>query len=113
MKVIIAGGRNFNPNGEHINWLVNILSDIKPEAIISGTASGADKFGEKVGENLCIEVLKFYPKWNKYGNAAGPIRNEEMAKIADVCILFPGGKGTASMKKIAKKYNLKIIEYIS
>lgn len=34
-----------------------------------------------------------------------------MAKVSDICILFPGGKGTMHMKNIAKEHGLKIILY--
>ena len=39
------------------------------------------------------------------------ILNEEMAKYADACILFPGGKGTQHMKDIATASGMRVITY--
>jgi hypothetical protein len=35
-----------------------------------------------------------------------------MAKYADVCILFPGGSGTADMKRRAIAHGLRVVEYV-
>lgn len=48
-----------------------------------------------------------YPAlWNKYGRAAGPIRNRQMAEVADVCVLFPcqgvENRGTKDMCRSAR-----------
>lgn len=48
-------------------------------------------------------MKQFKSDWEKHGKAAGPIRNKKMAEYADAVILFPGGKGTASMKKEAER----------
>ena len=55
-------------------------------------------------------MKEFKADWVKYGKAAGPIRNEEMAKYADACIVFWDGKspGAKSMIALAKKYELKL-----
>lgn len=47
---------------------------------------------------------------DKYGNAAGPMRNEEMAKYADGLIVFWNGKssGTKNMIECAKRQGLPI-----
>ena len=48
--------------------------------------------------------------WKVNGNKAGFIRNEEMAKYADACLILWDGKsrGTKNMIILAKKYNLKL-----
>jgi hypothetical protein len=56
-----------------------------------------------------VPVKQFPADWNKYGKAAGPIRNAQMAKYADAVILFPGGRGTANMRKLAKEHGLEIL----
>lgn len=43
----------------------------------------------------------------------GPIRNHEMAEYVGpggLCILFPGGRGTASMRREALAVGLTVIE---
>lgn len=111
MRVIVAGGRKFNPTIEQSLWLDKKLIEIKATTVISGGATGADRFGEIHARLLGIRLIIHRALWDKYGPSAGPIRNELMAQNADACILFPGGKGTENMKKLAKNYGLKIIEW--
>jgi hypothetical protein len=111
MKVIIAGGRDFIPLPKHKSWLIRVLSQIEADTVICGMAKGADTFGMMVALQNNLTVLKYPADWDKYGKSAGYRRNVEMAKVADACILFPGGKGTEHMKNIAIEYNLKLIEY--
>ena len=111
MKVIIAGGRNFIYDEYHVKWLINKLKEIEADEVVCGMAPGADMFGYKVAKHMGLKIKEFPAKWKEFGPSAGPIRNEEMAKYADACILFLGGKGTANMKKNAIKYGLKVIEY--
>lgn len=68
---------------------------------------GADRIGEQYAKENGLKKTIFKAEWGKYGRAAGPIRNEEMAKIADCVICFWDGKsaGTKSMINLAKKYN--------
>jgi len=112
MKVIIAGGRDFIPQDIHAFWLVVQLKELKTTEIICGMAKGADTFGRDVAKIYKIPILEFPADWDKYGKSAGYRRNVEMAKIADACILFSGGKGTEHMRNIAIEYGLKLIEYV-
>jgi len=111
MKVIVAGGRDFIPFTIHFDWLKDKLKELNATEEVSGCARGADTFGEQVASILYIPIKKFPPEWDIYGRSAGYRRNVEMANYADAVILFPGGKGTAHMKKIAEQKNLKVIEY--
>lgn len=80
--------------------------------IVCGMARGADTFGKRIGESLGLNVLKYPAEWDRYGKSAGYKRNVQMAEVADICILFPGGKGTEHMKNIATSKGLKVIEYV-
>ena len=115
IKVIIAGGRNFIPSIEANMWLdrkLNAMKEIYDNVtIISGGAKGADKFGEDKAKELGLHCIVYPAKWDIYGKTAGFKRNEQMAQIANACILFPGGNGTADMEKRAYKHNLIIYKY--
>jgi len=138
MKLIIAGGRDFfNYKLLEAETKKFILENINPEEtppkiqIISGKANGADSLGEWFAKDWGFELIEMPAKWDdiddprakvrhkrnggKYNAAAGPIRNEEMAKIASHAILFWDKKspGTKSMIELSKKYNLvyKVINY--
>ncbi len=127
MKVIIAGGRDFDDyellrkHCDDFFW--NALSDdieIVSGCQVStdkdtGQKYGADYLGEQYAKDNGYPIKPFPANWDKYGKSAGPIRNEEMAMYADTAIIFWDGKsrGTKSMVDFAKKHKLilKIIRY--
>lgn len=75
MRILICGDREWN-NKKSIYDYVKTLP--KDTVIIEGEANGADKLSRICGEELGLEVLKFPAKWEIYGKAAGPIRNQQM-----------------------------------
>lgn len=116
MKLIIAGTRTFLDYELLSKKLDLLLSQTpKPIEIVSGKAKGADTLGETYAIAKGYPVKSFQADWHRYGHAAGPIRNEEMAQYATHCVVFWDGKskGTKSMIRLAKRYNLqlRIIHY--
>ncbi len=118
-RIIIAGSRQFNDYGKMLKALdeqgVHLINSIDPIEIISGHASGADTLGEKFAKAYGYPLKIFPADWDKYGRAAGPIRNEQMAKYAadadrGILIAFPVGesRGTRNMIKLAKQYGLEV-----
>ena len=110
MKVIIAGGRTFNDYDLLCQNCYKAFSLQTEIEIVSGTANGADKLGEKYANEKGYQIKKFPADWDKYGKSAGYKRNEEMAKYADSLIAFWDGKskGTKHMIDLAKRYSLKV-----
>jgi len=111
MKVIIAGGRTFNDFDLLCENCDIILSKYTNVEIVSGTANGADKLGEKYAKERNYSIKQFPANWGKFGKSAGYKRNEDMAKYADFLIAFwdNKSKGTKHMIDLAKKYNVKSI----
>ena len=109
MRTIIAGGRDFSPTPADSEWLDSINAIRPITVVLSGASRGADEFGERWARDRDTPVEQYFAKWSEYGPSAGPIRNREMAENADACILFPGGKGTAHMEKIARALGLEVI----
>lgn len=109
MKLIIAGSRSFD-NYELLKD--SLLKDFQNNLteIVSGTARGADKLGERYALEFNIPITYFKPDWELHRKSAGYIRNEQMAAYADSCICFWDGvsKGTKHMINLAKKYKLKL-----
>jgi hypothetical protein len=118
-KIIIAGSRNFANYLFLKEKMLNIISKkIKDDCkivIISGTANGADKLGEKFANEFGYELRKFPADWERFGKSAGYKRNEQMADNADALVAFWDGisKGTSHMINIAKERNLliRVIKY--
>lgn len=116
MRLIVAGGREFNDyellKEKLDNLLINNTDDVE---IVSGKARGADSLGEKYAKEKGYTVKEFPAKWNEYGKRAGYLRNEEMALYATHCVCFWDGKskGTKHMIDLAKKsnLNLRVVSY--
>lgn len=118
-NVIIAGGRDF-ADYELLKqkvdyYLSNKIKEGYKIIIISGTAYGADKLGEKYAKEKGYKIKRFPADWNKLGKSAGYIRNKEMAENADALIAFWDSKsrGTAHMINIAKDKKLlsRVVNY--
>lgn len=110
-KVIVCGGRDFTPEPRHWEWLHEHMIALNADWVVSGGARGADAFGEAYAAKRCMPLLRIPADWNAHGRSAGPRRNEEMASIADACIAFPGGRGTAHMVSLAKRRGLPVVEW--
>lgn len=112
----ITGSRDFSNVSLFRSTIRKYLSDIEDEIeIVSGGCSGADTMGEWFAEDNDLKLTVFEADWDKYGKAAGPIRNEQMAKYAaesdrGILIAFPIGKspGTRNMIKLANQYGLEV-----
>ena len=115
MRVIIAGGRDFNDYKALETFCDKVLSRVSsPICILSGKCpTGADVLGEAYAKKRGYLVDEYPADWSKYDDAAGPIRNREMAKNADALIVFLGEKsrGSRSMIKEAKRHGLLIRIY--
>ena len=112
MRTIIAGSRSATYNDVY-EAIKSCPFKHEITLIISGTAKGADTFGEQIAEKYNIEVIKFPANWNLYGKSAGVIRNKEMAENAKALIAVWDGisKGTKNMIDIAKQLGLLIYIY--
>lgn len=116
-RIIIAGCRDFNDYellSTAVNQVIDYIKPVKVE-IISGGCRGADRLGERYAAINNYAVRRFYPDWNKYGKAAGPIRNKQMAEYAaeysnGYLVAFWDGssKGTKNMIETARFYRLKV-----
>ena len=108
MKVIIAGGRHITD----YDFLCKCIKDsgFDITEVVSGGAFGVDSMGEKWASENGVPIKEFPANWGAYGKAAGPMRNEEMAKYGEALILLWDGhsKGSGNMFMNAKKYKLHI-----
>lgn len=111
VKLIVAGGRDYIWSAADIERLdaLHAVNDVSE--VVSGGARGADAFGELWAKRRGVPVRVFPADWATYGRAAGMFRNRQMAAYADAVVLFPGGKGTASMASEAKRLGLRIFDW--
>lgn len=80
--------------------------------IISGTAPGVDSVAlDWAVVNWC-HSREFPADWKVYGHTAGIVRNQKMLTEGqpDLVVAFPGGRGTADMKRRARAAGVKVVE---
>lgn len=120
--LIIAGSRKFNNFDYMVECLDDLLSLLVEEGVeiivVSGTAYGADKLGEKYAELRGYDIIRMPANWEKEGKRAGYMRNYDMAKLVKEkgfggCACFWDGDspGTKWMIDICKKENIDCFIY--
>ena len=115
MRIIIAGGRDFN-NYDLLKERVNVFckkADITE--IVCGEAKGADSLGRRFAEENNIPVTSFKPNWQDLGKKAGILRNIEMGNYGTHLIAFWDGKSRGTnhminyMKEVGKPF--RVVRY--
>lgn len=116
MKIIVAGSRDFTDfekvRRELDDFLCKYQSLDKFE-IVSGHARGADTLGEEYAALRGLKLKLFPAKWKQHGKAAGPIRNIQMAKYADMLFVFINNESSGSMHMLQtiKSMNKPFVAY--
>ena len=110
IKIIIAGGRNFDDYPKLCQVCDEFLQDQNNIEIVSGAYKGADFLGERYASERNYPIKQFPADWRRYGKSAGLKRNTEMAAYADALIAFWDGesKGTKHMIELATHTGLKV-----
>jgi len=117
-KVIIAGSRGFNDYKLLCEVMDNYLNDKMDDIeIVSGTAKGADKLGERYAKDRSYGIKRFPADWKnltapgavikegsfgKYNAVAGHTRNGKMRDYADAAVIFVVNNSSGSLD-MAKK----------
>jgi len=120
--ILITGCRYWSD----YNMIFDALTKYKDKYVllIHGDCKGADKLAGEAATKLKFEIDAKPADWNKYGRAAGPIRNTEMVKQAaefhnrgvEVHVLafhddLQKSVGTKHCVNQAKKYKLNTTLY--
>ena len=105
-RVVVAGCRDFNDYARAKVFIDKCIRNIRYQytlVFVSGGCRGADMLGERYAKENGFAVERYSADWETYGKAAGPVRNRQMAEIADYVICFWDGKsrGTSSMLDLA------------
>jgi hypothetical protein len=112
MRIIVCGSRDWNDRNAIRCALVATTLDAYEETIVvHGGARGADAFAHEVAGEMGFVREVHEAEWNSNGKAAGPIRNEEMAKLgADLCLAFWDGqsRGTLDMIQRATRHGIPV-----
>lgn len=107
MRIVVSGGRN--------------ITDVKTvergldghfgckDIVITGGCRGVDQIAHYYASRFFVKTEVHTAAWEKYGKAAGPIRNREMIKDADILIAFWDGesRGTKDAIDLANEYGVE------
>jgi hypothetical protein len=121
MRVIVCGGRGFT-DSKSLFARLDAIETI--ECVIEGgqrtrdpktkeIIGGADYWANQWARSRRVQCITVNAEWKIDGLMAGPIRNSRMLRDygkVDAVVSFPGGKGTADMKRQALLSGVKIIE---
>ncbi len=109
MRILVCGDRNFNDY--EIMQEVMFQNFYPGDILIHGDARGADRLAERTAQPYVV-VERYPADWEKYGKAAGSIRNKQMLDEGkpDLVIAFlaPNSKGTRNMIEQATKAGVEV-----
>lgn len=111
MRILVTGGRDYSD----FHMVVHALRQMPEDAtLVHGEARGADSLCAEWWSDIHQRQIEGHPaQWALHGKAAGAIRNQEMLDSGvDLCLAFPGGKGTADMVRRCRKAGVKVIEVV-
>jgi hypothetical protein len=109
MKVAIVGSRTFSDYRLLKRFVLQCIPLEQIEYIATGDATGADALAVIFAKGNHVPFDKLKAEWKKYGNAAGPIRNQQVVDKVDCVIAFWDGKspGTRTTIQFARKAGKK------
>lgn len=110
MKVIVAGGRDFNNYSFVEKKLNELLTPVENVTIISGGAKGVDALGERYATEHNLPIERYPADWDTHSKGAGLIRNAQMVEVGDKLIAFWNGEslGTKNVVETATKKGLDV-----
>jgi hypothetical protein len=110
-RIIVTGGRDFEDWELIYTVLERYDSSPPPTLVHGGCKSGVDAAAARIATDLGWPVEAHPADWYGSGRAAGPLRNRRMAALgADLCLAFPGGRGTASMMSMAQEHGIPVVQ---
>ena len=115
MRVLVCGDRNWTDCERVRIELLNLWNQHKEGLIvIEGEARGADTCAAIAARKEGFNLERYPAEWNKYGKAAGHIRNQQMLDegTPNLVLAFHDNleqsKGTKHMVGIARKAGIEV-----
>ena len=102
-RVLVCGVRTWDDYDAILEELM--LSTEWGDTIISGAAPGADTLAVKAAWDIGgLKCIEFPANWEKYGKAAGPIRNQQMLDEGkpDKVLAFWNGESRGTLDMITR-----------
>jgi YspA, cpYpsA-related SLOG family len=112
-KVLVCGGREYDNRDKIYHVLDAQLAKIGDSMLlITGGATGADTIAREWAVDRRVDHMILHAKWERFGKAAGPIRNRRMAgKKPRLVLVFhqdlDNSRGTRDMVSVAESKHIK------
>jgi len=112
-RVLVTGGRDYGDYARFEVAMEEIIRDAgdREIVIVQGGARGLDRIAHEWALAHEFPSITVPARWSVERNAAGAIRNQRMLDQHgpfDLVVVFPGGNGTADMRRRAEAANLII-----
>lgn len=110
MRLLVCGGRDYTNRAAVQHALSTVHARSRITLVIEGGARGADRLAREWAQMNDVPYNTYPADWNRYGNAAGPVRNARMLREGQPqgVVAFPGGTGTADMVAQAERAGVKV-----
>ena len=110
MRILVCGGRRFSRPDRLWQVLGELHQRTPFSVLIHGGAPGADSLAGRWARSQGVSEQVFVADWQRYGRAAGPLRNQKMLEQGqpDLVVAFPGGPGTRNMLQQAQQAGVAI-----
>jgi len=115
-RVMITGTRDLTPDVEFLmtfalNWTASYSE--KDCLLLQGGARGVDRAGKQIWNSYGLPDKVFEADWEKYNNAAGGIRNQEMVDYnPEICLAFPGPESKGTWDAIRRAKQARILTFV-
>ncbi len=114
MRIVISGSRHITDE-KTVERILSGYIAVK-DIVVTGGCRGVDQIAHDYAHRFFAKTEVYKPDWDTHGKAAGPFRNAEMMKDADILVAFWDGKskGTASAIREARRARVEThIHYIN
>jgi len=110
LKLAVVGSRSCSDDMliiEYLTYISVLWEDPKQEdsfrmELVSGGAKGPDTIAERWAKVCRIPTKIFLPDWDKYGKAAGFIRNQQIVDYCNMVLAFWDRKSKGTKDSIDK-----------
>lgn len=112
MIVLVTGGRDFCDQRQLFSVLDELHARRKFTYLMHGDAAGADHMAHRWAKKRGVQPVAMGALWDANGSKDGCARNLRMLEFRkpDLCVAFPGGRGTANMMRLARRAGVELID---
>ena len=115
-RFLVSGSRNYGPLSKVTEFVASVARKYPRATLIHGGAEGVDLRAQDAAIDAGLRIECFPAQWDKFGNRAGFLRNEQMVYSAEHVVAFwdEYSRGTAhaiilahNQKKLRAVYGAK------